>query len=333
MFLSQKSIFKTTLALLAVTFGSISTVSAQETVTLRLPGQHQAQHGDLLASQANTHVQLDKATKYLESLFSEEEEPEFDIYTEGWDSQAVNCYAGMTVPQTAVIDVSHYAMPHPGYITSPYGYRRRFRRMHKGVDIKLNVGDTVRAAFDGRVRLTKFERRGYGYYVVVRHTNDLETVYGHLSKFLVEPDQYVKAGDPIALGGNTGRSTGPHLHFETRYMGYAINPAAIFDFPNQTTHTDQYTFDKSTYQQARNFSPQANAEYAAKYRLENPPKPYVPNKSSGASGNRPSTYSVKKGDTLGKIASRNGTTVNKLCKLNGITASTTLRIGQKLKLH
>ncbi len=333
MFLSQKSFLKTTVTLLAVAFGSFASVSAQEAVTLRLPGQHQAQHGDLLASQANTHVQLDKATKYLENLFSEEEEPEFDIYTEGWDSQAVNCYAGMTVPQTAVIDVSHYAMPHPGYITSPYGYRRRFRRMHKGVDIKLNVGDTVRAAFDGRVRLTKFERRGYGYYVVVRHTNDLETVYGHLSKFLVEPDQYVKAGDPIALGGNTGRSTGPHLHFETRYMGYAINPAAIFDFPNQTTHTDQYTFDKSTYQQARNFSPAANAEYAAKYRLENPPKAYVPDKSSGSSGNKASTYRVKKGDTLGKIASRNGTTVSKLCKLNGITSSTTLQIGQKLKLH
>ena len=148
-------------------------------------------------------------------------------------------------------------MPHPGYVTSPYGYRRRFRRMHKGIDLKANTGDTVRAAFDGKVRITKYERKGYGYYVVIRHTNDLETVYGHLSKFLVEPDTYVRAGDPIALAGNTGRSTGSHLHFETRYMGYAINPAAIFDFANQTTHTDTYTFDKNTYQKARNFSPEA----------------------------------------------------------------------------
>lgn len=332
MFLSQNNRLKTIITAIFAATGMLA-VSADETSTLRLPGQHLQQHGDLLANQGNTNIQLDNTTKYLEGLFSDEEEPEFDIYTEGWDSQHVNCYANMTVPQSAPIDVAKYAMPHPGYITSPYGYRKRFRRMHKGVDLKINMGDTIRAAFDGRVRLTKFERRGYGYYVVLRHTNSLETVYGHLSKFLVEPDQYVKAGDPIALGGNTGRSTGPHLHFETRYMGYAINPCAIFDFANQTTHTDIYTFDKSTYQNARNFSPQANAEYAAKYRAENPPKAYVPDRSSKSGSASSTVYRVKKGDSLGKIASRNGTTVARLCKLNGIKTTTTLQIGQKLKLR
>ena len=331
MFLSQIITLKRSLTAALVSAACVFCISAEETGTIRLPGQHMQQHGDLLANQGNTNMQLDNATKYLESLFSYEEEPEFDIYTEGWESQHVNCYANVTVPQTAPIDVSHYAMPHPGYITSPYGYRKRFRRMHKGVDLKINMGDTIRAAFDGKVRLTKYERRGYGYYVVLRHTNSLETVYGHLSKFLVEPDQYVKAGDPIALGGNTGRSTGPHLHFETRYMGYAINPCAIFDLANQTTHTDIYTFDKSTYQNARNFSPQANAEYAVKYREANPPKPYTPDKSSRTGS--ASVYKVKKGDTLGKIASRNGTTVAKLCKLNGHKTTSTLQIGQKIKLH
>ncbi|MDE6487138.1 MAG: peptidoglycan DD-metalloendopeptidase family protein [Muribaculaceae bacterium] len=298
----------------------------------QLPGQHRQQHGDLLANQGNTAAQVDNTTKYLETLFSEEEEPEFDIYTEGWESQHVNCYAGVAVPETADIDVSRFSMPVPGYITSPYGYRRRFRRMHKGVDLKVNIGDTVRAAFDGRVRITNFERRGYGYYVVLRHTNDLETVYGHLSKFLVEPDQYVKAGQPIALGGNTGRSTGPHLHFETRYMGYAINPCAIFDFANQTTHTDVYTFDKRTYQNARNFSPKANEEYAQAYRAKYPNKP-APASSAGTSGSGSKTYTVRKGDTLGRIAARNGTKVATICKLNGITAKSTLRPGQKLRLR
>lgn len=326
--LSQHKIITRTIAAAVALAAGVFGLSAE----IRLPGQHLQQHGDLLANQSNAAIQLDNATKYLESLFYEEEEPELDIYTDGWESEHVNCYAGMAVPQTADIDVSKYAMPHPGYITSPYGYRRRWRRMHKGVDLKLNVGDTVRAAFDGRVRLTKFERRGYGYYVVLRHPNSLETVYGHLSKFLVEPDQYVKAGDPIALGGSTGRSTGPHLHFETRYMGYAINPCAIFDFANQTTHTDVYTFDKSTYQKARNFSPKANQEYAAKYRLENPPKAYVPDRSS-AKGSGSSVYRVRKGDSLGKIASRNGTTVSKLCRLNGIKTTTKLQIGQKLRLR
>lgn len=304
-----------------------------EAQTIRLPGQHQQQHGELLAHQGNSAIQLDNTTKYLESLFKEEEEPEFDIYTEGWESNSVNCYAGMQVPDRIKIDVRNFNMPHPGYVTSPYGYRRRFRRQHKGIDLKLNIGDTVRAAFDGKVRLARFDRRGYGNYVVLRHTNDLETVYGHLSQFLVEPDQYVKAGDPIALGGNTGRSTGPHLHFETRYMGYAINPAAIFDFPNQTTHTDYYTFDKRTYQEARDFSPAANAEYAAKYRSENPIK-YEPRKSSRKnSGSATSSYKVRKGDTLSKIAANNRTTVAKICRLNGIRTTSTLRPGQSLKLR
>lgn len=312
---------------------AITVPGATDAQNYRLPGQHNAQHGELIASQTNT-VEVGNTTKYLESLFAEEEEPEFDIYTEGWESNYVNCYKNIAVPQTAVIDVSKFAMPHPGYVTSPYGYRRRFRRMHKGIDLKANVGDTIRAAFDGKVRLTKYEARGYGYYVVVRHTNDLETVYGHLSKFLVEPDQYVRAGDPIALAGNTGRSFGSHLHFETRYMGYAINPAAIFDFANQTTHTDTYTFDKNTYQNARNFSPEANAAYAAQYKSTHKVEYGNGNKSTRQSASKGSkTYTVRKGDSLSRIASRNGTTVRNLCRLNGIKSSAKLRPGQKLRVR
>lgn len=170
---------------------------------------------------------------------------------------------------------------------------------------------------------------------MVRHGNDLETVYGHLSKFLVKPDQYVKVGDPIALGGNTGRSTGPHLHFETRYMGYAINPSAIFDFANQCTHTDTYAFDKRTYTKARNFSPEANAQYAQKYQKEHPNKAYsnANTKSSAASKSKNATYTIRKGDTLGRIAARNGVSVKTLCRLNGLKTNTTLRIGQRIKLR
>lgn len=308
--------------------------SAAVAQNYRLPGQHAQQHGDLIAMQGNGSVEVGNTTKYLESLFAEEEEPEFDIYTEGWNSGFVNCYSGVEVPQTAVIDVRNFCMPHPGYITSPYGYRPRFRRMHKGIDIKANTGDTIRAAFDGKVRITKYEARGYGYYVVLRHTNDLETVYGHLTKFLVKPDEYVRAGDPIGLAGNTGRSFGSHLHFETRYMGYAINPAAIFDFANQTTHTDYYTFDKNTYQNARNFSPEANEAYAQQYRATHHIE-YGSGRQSSSSGRSSgsATYTVRKGDSLSRIASRNGTTVRNLCRLNGISANSTLRPGQKLKLR
>lgn len=300
--------------------------------SFHLPGVHQDEHSELIARQQNLdhQIKVEDTQLFLDNLFQEEEEPELDIFTEGWESKRVNPFSEAEVPQTADIDVSRFVMPHPGYVTSPYGYRKRFRRMHKGIDLKVYVGDTIRAAFDGKVRLTNYERRGYGYYVIVRHVNGLETVYGHLSKFLVEPDQVVKAGDPIALGGNTGRSTGSHLHFETRYMGYAINPAAIFDFINQTVHTDTYTFDKSTYQQARNYDPAANSTYAQQYReqyLREHPQP------KQVAQSKPSYYTVKKGDSLSRIATRNGTTVKALCKLNGIKTDSTLRPGQRLKLR
>ena len=299
--------------------------SAASAQNLRSVSAHSSMHSDLIASQRNVSDQIrtEETAKFMESFF-EEEEPEIDIYTEGWNSQLVNPFAGMDVPDNVRIDVSEYAMPVPGYLTSPYGYRPRFRRMHKGVDLKLCIGDTVRAAFDGKVRLTRFERKGYGYYVIVRHNNGLETVYGHLSRFLVKPNDVVKAGQPIALGGNTGRSTGPHLHFETRYMGYAINPMAIFDFANQTTHTDYYTFNKKTYTKARDYSPSSNVRYAEEWSKSK-------TNSYSSTGSK-KTHKVKKGESLGKIASKYGTSVSALCKLNGISTKSKIQPGKVLRV-
>ncbi len=300
--------------------------------TYRLPSAHTAEHKDLIARQENigNQISVKDTQDFLDNLFKDEAEPELDIYTEGWNSKSVNAYAGMEVPDMQTIDVSNFAMPCPGYVTSPYGYRPRFRREHKGIDLKLQTGDTVYAAFPGRVRLTNFERRGYGHYVILRHPNGLETVYGHLSKILVKPDQDVKVGEPIALGGNTGRSFGSHLHFETRYMGTPINPAAIFDFANQTVHTDTYTFDKDTYKKPRNFDPAANTEYARQYRATHPQKATA-SSSSGSKGSK--SYTIRRGDTLSRIASRNGVTVRQLCRLNGMTTKTKLTPGTKIRLR
>ena len=300
--------------------------------TYRLPSAHTAEHKDLIARQENigNQISVKDTQDFLDNLFKDGAEPEPDIYTEGWNSKSVNAYAGMEVPDMQTIDVSNFAMPCPGYVTSPYGYRPRFRREHKGIDLKLQTGDTVYAAFPGRVRLTNFERRGYGYYVILRHPNGLETVYGHLSKILVKPDQDVKVGEPIALGGNTGRSFGSHLHFETRYMGTPINPAAIFDFTNQTVHTDTYTFDKDTYKKPRNFDPAANTEYARQYRATHPQKATA-SSSSGSKGSK--SYTIRRGDTLSRIASRNGVTVRQLCRLNGMTTKTKLTPGKKIRLR
>ena len=317
------------LTLIAITAFAAVGAAAQ---TYKLPNAHKAEHQDLIARQENigNQISVKDTQDFLDNLFKEEAEPELDIYTEGWNSRSVNAYAGMEIPDTKVIDVSNFAMPCPGYVTSPYGYRPRFRREHKGIDLKLQTGDTVYAAFPGRVRLTNFERRGYGHYIILRHPNGLETVYGHLSKILVKPDQDVKVGEPIALGGNTGRSFGSHLHFETRYMGTPINPAAIFDFANQTVHTDTYTFDKRTYKKPRNFDPAANTEYARQYRATHPQR-----ETAASSGSRKgaSTYTIRRGDTLSRIASRNGVTVRQLCRLNGMTTKSKLTPGKKLRLR
>ena len=245
------------------------------------------------------------------------------LYGENWSSDRVNPYEAkkMELPDSMVIDLSNYSMPHNGYITSNYGWRRR--RMHRGIDLKVLTGDTIRSVFDGKVRLTKYERRGYGYYVIIRHNNGLEKIYGHLSKFLVKPDQEVKAGEPIALGGNTGRSTGSHLHFETRYLGMDINPNAIFDFHNKTIRKNELVFSPKLL--ASN-GPSAVHVEGTKYGRYGGKS----SKSSGGSG--VATYRVRKGDTLSRIAQRNGTTVNAICRLNGIKKTSVLRPGQVLKL-
>lgn len=217
--------------------------------------KHNRAHRDLIANQSRNHgMKLVKESAFLD--FSDDIEPELDIYNEGWNSKRVNPFNENEVPDQFLIDVRNYVMPVPGAVTSNYGYRPKFGRTHKGIDLKLNHNDTVVAAFEGKVRVVNYEGRGYGNYVIIRHPNGLETVYGHLNKQLVKEDQIVRAGEPIGLGGSTGRSTGPHLHFETRFMGYPINPAAIFDFANHCTHTDEYTFSKKTYTQARNYAPE-----------------------------------------------------------------------------
>ena len=259
---------------------------------------------DLIARQAPIDRQLKsvdslallKQIKAEQSLY-----PGFDLYP-SWSNETAHAYANAVVPEEYTFDLTGFCMPTTHTrITDVFGYRPRRRRAHKGLDIKVYVGDTIRAAFDGKVRIVKNQgrRTGYGKYIIIRHDNGLETVYGHLSKQLVKENQLVKAGDPIALGGNTGRSTGSHLHFETRFLGIALDPAKMFDFEKQDIVADTYTFHKS--------------------------------KKDAATGGKGLYYKVKRGDTLSKIAARQGTTVSQLCRLNHISTRTILRPGQVLR--
>ena len=264
---------------------------------------------DLIARQAP----IDKKLKTVDSLAlqkqiraEQSEYPALSLYP-NWNNQYVHAYGNAIIPDTYTIDLTGFHMPTPSTkITSPFG--PRWRRMHKGLDLKVNIGDTIVAAFDGKVRIVKYERRGYGKYVVIRHDNGLETVYGHLSKQLVEENQLVKAGEVIGLGGNTGRSTGSHLHFETRFLGIAINPIYMFDFPKQDIVADTYTFRRTQGSSKRAGSHDTQvADGTIRY------------------------HKVKSGDTLSRIAKLRGVSVSTLCKLNRIKPTTTLRIGQVLR--
>ncbi|BAG83966.1 putative M23 family peptidase [Candidatus Azobacteroides pseudotrichonymphae genomovar. CFP2] len=171
--------------------------------------------------------------------------PADELYEESWNTEFLKAYKNIPVPDSLVIDVSNFVMPVEGKVTSPYGPREYHgEHFHYGTDIKLQVGDTVRAAFEGKVRVRNYDPNGYGYYLVLRHPNGLETVYGHLSQFLVEQNQNVNAGEPIALGGCTGNAYGPHLHFEIRILCNAINPAEIIDFDKLCLKEDIYVYRK-----------------------------------------------------------------------------------------
>jgi murein DD-endopeptidase MepM/ murein hydrolase activator NlpD len=189
-------------------------------------------------------------------------------------------------------------------VNSDFGWRHS--RFHSGIDLDLEVGDDVFASFDGIVKKSDYVS-GYGNLVVVKHFNGLETYYAHLSKILVAEGDTVNAGEKIALGGNTGRSTGPHLHYEIRYRGAAINPKYLVDFKNEVLVSESF------YLKREHFKPTTESGSTA----TTTGKKYV---------------TVKSGDTLSKIAQRNHTTVSKICKLNNISAKKILRPGQRLRV-
>lgn len=237
------------LVILAIAFslGAIPSTAQKRA----LPAAHLAQHETLMADITPFAFELNRPLAENNQKAEDRRKELEAIYSTCWNSQSVNPYGNTPVPDTKDLDIAEGVVPVKGAVTSKYGWRPKFGRMHRGVDLSLRIGDSVRVAFSGKVRIVRTEPNGYGNYVVVRHDNGMETVYGHLSKFLVKPNQEVKAGDVIALGGNTGRSTGPHLHFETRYMGLALNPEWVFDFTAKEPVADVFTFERIRYDRAQ----------------------------------------------------------------------------------
>lgn len=230
--------------------------------------------------------------------------PAAHLYPE-WKNSGVHYTTAL--PDSFRIDLRGYVMPTTNTkITDIFGYRPRRRRVHNGLDIKVQRGDTIYAAFDGKVRITAYQRRGYGHYILIRHNNGIETLYAHLTKKLVTVNQDVKAGDPIGLGGNTGRSSGAHLHFETLLLGKALNPALFFDFKNQKTTSDTYLYRR-------------------------PGSKYIENGKVKVAGPEPKYHKVKPGETIGKIARKYGVSQATIFKLNKLTPSSVIRVGQTIR--
>ena len=287
---------------------------------------------DLLARQAPVDRKMAAVdTIMLRNITMREEleSPSADLYA-NWDNKYA--HRATELPETYKIDLRHFTMPTTSrVITSNFG--SRWGRQHKGLDIKVYIGDTIRAAFSGKVRIVRYEAGGYGKYIVIRHNNGLETIYVHLSKQLVEENQEVRSGEVIGLGGNTGRSTGSHLHFETRLCGVALNPALMFDFRAQDVTGDYYAFNKETYDnESTNATRLRGKQDSSTYASTNSSDDYATNKrtTSGLT-DQISYHKVKKGETLERIAKKRGVTVEQICKLNHITKTMRLRPGQILR--
>lgn len=247
------------------------------------------------------------------------EAPSEELYGDDSWTLKVNPFAGASVniPDSYDINLDGFVMPvESREITSHFGYRSRFGRMHYGTDMSLSIGDTVRAAYSGKVRIASYEGGGYGHYVVLRHPNGLETVYGHLHRRIVTEGTVVRAGDPIGLGGNTGRSTGPHLHFEARFMGIPLNPTELFDLEMGAPRLDTYAFRKSEHSRLLSRS----SALASKHKS----RPSERERSV-------QTHRIRKGDTLSALASKYNTTVSKLRKLNRLKGDN-LREGKSIRV-
>jgi murein DD-endopeptidase MepM/ murein hydrolase activator NlpD len=237
-------------------------------------------------------------------------------YPYDWDTVVINPYKVSLMEMTDTVllklkdsmDCSFHP-PAIGDVTSTFGWRRwgRKPKFHYGVDVRMEVGDPVYAIFDGVVRVAK-RSSDYGYVVLIRHYNGLETLYAHFDQLLAYAGKPVRSGEIIGLSGNTGRSTGPHLHFEVRFKGEKIDPNKIIYFPSGSLLSDTLQIDKHCFNHLRLYKAQQQ-KLRSRY------------------------YVVKRGDTIGKIAYKNGVTAKQIARLNRISTKTKLKAGRRIRIR
>ncbi len=278
--------------------------------------------------------------------FADKEEWEqSEIFAENWVTDRVAAYKDdvKTLPDemelTLIDDFDDFHPPYVGKVYSRYGYRGR--RAHGGTDIPLDRGDPIYSTFAGKVRYARYNSGGYGNLVIIRHFNGLETYYGHLSAMNVAVDDYVVAGQVIGYGGNTGRSTGPHLHYEMRYRGMTFDPERLIDFQEGFLRYQTFAIEKSyfnvnsranemleDYDDELELFAQSGEELTSEDILHNIEKA----EAERAKAAEPQYYTIKRGDNLGSIARKHGISINELCSLNGIKSTSTIYAGKRLRV-
>lgn len=321
---------------------------------------------DNTASAKQSHLLDSVVSKYITKDYGAEEGsdddgedwgelPANELYHGAWSTTGVNANRQplRKVPDSITINCRGFVLPTHGGRTSCFGPRGP-KRYHYGIDLRVHMGEPIGAAFSGKVRVTRYDAGGYGNYIVIRHNNGLETVYGHLSEIKVFEGQTVVAGQCIGLGGNTGRSTGPHLHFEMRLLGNPINPEKIIDFfGTNKPYNDNYfmvknnafdyakgrvdRFDHVSARTTRRSSVAMLAKNESENKetdtkdLESKDDEQQTTTTSSEDESTSPFYKVANGDNLSTIADKYGMTVSKLCKLNNLRSRSTLRVGQRLK--
>ena len=273
-----------------------------------------------------------KVILYADNTWQYYKTPEYqavaNVFDEHWTMGVTNPYGMQQADLPAswtiwlVDELDQYHCPFIGEVHPRGKFGPRRGRRHQGVDLPLKTGDPIYAAFTGKVRMSRYFG-AFGNLVVIRHENGIETFYAHLSKRHVEEGQWVNAGDVIGLGGSSGRSTGPHLHFETRYNGFAFDPQWLIDFKTGKLRHRLFVLKKKFFNIYSNYEQDFEDEF----------KNHEEDKAEDAERAAMKYYTIRSGDTLSKIARNNGTTISELCRLNGISQNATLRIGKRIRVR
>jgi len=278
------------------------------------------------------------------------------IFEKYWDTKTLFPYKEVdmsSMPKSVVIDLidslTGYHCPYQGSVHPRGKYGPRRRRQHQGVDLPLKTGDPVYATFCGRVRISEYNKGGYGNLVIIRHENGLETWYAHLTRCNVAQDDYVTAGTVIGFCGNTGRSRGAHLHFEMRYCDQAFDPEHLIDFSTGDLRYQTFALDRSffsiysrasetleeedDYDESLLAVHSPDGELTSDDILENIESTTQAAIKQEQAKTDPLYHTIRRGDYLGKIARQYGTTVKRLCQLNNISEDAIIREGRKLRVR